>query len=113
MTKPNHCLWPARVRMRFYSGRGKTYFESTDRWLDLSDSLMGFHCCRTVYLGMATTSTKWPVWSEQAVSRIENLIRNDLCFDGYRVSIVRLDEASDASPCSAEFHWKLMIRTRY
>ncbi len=113
MTKPNPYLWPQKARLAFYDGRGRCLRRSSDRKLDLSDTLMGWRNkpSRTVYLGMSTTSERWMRWDEEAVSRIEKLIRYDLGFDGYQVTIHRMTVAKEPN-CSDEFLWRLKIRTR-
>jgi hypothetical protein len=96
--------------MAFKNSRGKLLFDSTDRDLDLSDALM-LHwpaVSRTVYLGLNTTSKRWSTWTDEAVKKIEWLIRYDLNFDAYTVSIKRLRDLGDS--CANEFVWKLNIR---
>lgn len=102
--------WPPKCQMFFRNGRGNLFFDSADRDLDLSDSLM-LHwkgVSRTVYFGLITTSKKWRTWSTVNVEEIERLIRYDLGFDGYYVNITRIGNLG--SPCSDEFTWKLLIR---
>lgn len=103
--------WPPRSRLAFYR-RTKLLFAETDRELDLSDTLMGIwpYYSRTVYMGISSRSTRWKSWTEEKLQKIEDLIRYDLDFDGYRVTITRLTEAR--RPCTKEFLWKLRIRTR-
>ena len=110
MTKVNPYLWPAKVILTFCDARGKVYFSSTDRKLDFSDSLMNSCSCRTVYLGMTTSSPKWKAWTEESVQSIERLIRYDLQFDGFRVRLQRQDVPSRNRVCTQEFRWKLTIR---
>src|SRR5687767_1355333 len=88
-------LWPPRSRLTFYRGHrgGRTrLFSVRDRGFDLSDGLMlnWNHASRTVYMGLSTESKRWPRWDEKAVSWVEEVIRYDLDFDGYGVSIRRL-----------------------
>lgn len=113
MTKRGFDLWPPSVEMTFRNGRGKVYFRSSDRRLDLADSLMLHHWyeTRTVYMGMRTTSPKWPSWSDERVAEIEKMIRGDICFDGYRLTLSRQNSPSEDFPCSLEFCWKLFIRS--
>lgn len=104
--------WPPKCQMFFRSGRGNLFFDSTDRDLDLSDSLM-LHwqgVSRTVYLGLTTASKEWKVWNIENVEKIEDLIRYDLNFDGYYVNIKRVGRLE--LPCTNEFTWKLLIRPR-
>lgn len=112
MTKPNAFLWPAASTLTFRDFRGREYFSSRDRRLDLPDSLMGRWDNRTVYLGLKTNSPKWVSWTEDNVSAIENLVRYDLSFDGYRVRLERLDAVGQDQRCVDEFHWKVVIRSK-
>lgn len=112
MTKPNPYFWPPSVEITFRNGRGKVYFSTNDRKLDLADSLMLSHPnnTRTVYMGMKTTSTKWTCWSEECIAAMEKKIRYSICFDGYRLTLWRQDAPSEKLPCTTEFRWKLLIR---
>lgn len=103
-------MWPPKSSLTFYTGRGKLLLQSKDRRLDLSDSLM-LHwqrISRTVTLGLRSESAKWRTWTEEAVSKMEQLIRYDLNLDAYTVTIKRLSKTG--IPASKEFKWKLVIR---
>lgn len=110
----NPYLWPMKSKIAFYNGWGLCLFESTNRRLDLSDSLMLWwkKPTRTIYMGLATDSPKWITWDEDELKSIEDHIRYDLSFDGYQVSIKRL-YLNVQLFCSDEFRWKLVIRTKY
>lgn len=110
MTKPNNFLWPERASLTFSNARGKVYFTSADRKLDLADSLMQTRNYRTVYLAISTSSPKWQAWSGERVELIEDRIHYHLEFDGYRVAVFRLDIPSEQYRCTREFRWKLSIR---
>ena len=110
MTKANPFLWPELARMKFTNVQGKIYFESKDRKLDLSDSLMHTRKYRTVYMSISTASTKWFSWTEEQVQKIEEIIRYDFSFDAYRVSIQRISIPADNFPCEQDFRWKLTVR---
>ena len=104
--------WPPKIQIFFRSGKGNLFFDSTDRDLDLSDSLM-LHwkgVSRTVYFGLTTESKKWKIWNIENVEKIEHLIYYDLNFDGYYVKIKRVGRLG--LPCTTEFTWKLKIRPR-
>lgn len=105
-------LWPPRVRLFAYGARDRLLWERTARDLDLADSLMLAwpHESRTVRLGMITKSIHWPAWSEKALSDVEKLMRYDLGFDGYTVTLRRLSVLG--GPCTDEFRWLLRIRTQ-
>lgn len=112
MTKPNPFLWPKKVRIAFYDGRGRCLLRSTDRRLDLADTLMlGWDpLSRTVYLGIAIDTTEeLAVWDAALIARIERQIRYDLNFDAYHVTIKRLTVEPDLW-CPLEFRWKLRIQ---
>ncbi|HOY87242.1 MAG TPA: hypothetical protein PL131_12945 [Methylotenera sp.] len=113
MTSPNPKLWPSKSRLAFYNGWGRCLIESKYRRLDLSDTIM-LNCkkaSRTIYMGIFIESPKWQTWSEDEVIAIENLVRYDLGFDAYSVSIKRMAEID--IPCSNEFRWKLLIRAKF
>jgi hypothetical protein len=61
-------------------------------------------------MGLSSKSIQWRIWTEEKLTRIENLIRYDLGFDGYRVVVRRLTKAK--RPCAEEFLWKLQIFTK-
>ena len=110
MTKPNKFLWPERARLTFSDARGKVYFTTTDRKLDLSDSLMHMRNYRTVYLSISTSSPNWQAWSAERVQVIEDRIHYHLEFVGFRVAVFRLDIPSEQYLCTLEFRWMLSIR---
>lgn len=106
----NTYMWPFKSRLAFYSGRGTLLFESRDRHLDLSDTLM-LHwdkISRSVTFGLRIDSAKPEKWNEDKLLSIENLIRYDLNFDAYSVTISRLGRPGTL--CSTEFCWRLIIR---
>ncbi len=113
LLEANPFLWPARCTLSFYNGRGRLLacFGNRYRRLDLSDSLMLSYpgSSRVVHFGIRSDSTRMSRWNEDTVKRYERLIKYDLGFDGYRVSIRR--ESPLGEPCSKEFCWRLAIRT--
>lgn len=112
MTKASPFLWPKKSRIAFYNGRGKRLWDSTDRKLDLADSLMHSweKASRTIYFGVSITADQRSRWDEKNISTIERHIRYGLGFDGYRVAIKRLS-TNQRARCSEEFLWKLVIRS--
>lgn len=102
--------WPPKCHINFKNGRGRLLLESTDRDLDLSDSLMlnWDYISRTVYLGLSTSNKKWKIWDQANIEKIEKLIRDDLNFDAYSVTIKRISKTGLL--CTDEFIWKLLIR---
>lgn len=108
--KSEEYKWPPKCHLNFRDGRGRLYFDSTDRDLDLFDNLMLYSetISRTVYFGLSASSSKYTVWNESTVEKIEWLIRYDLNFDGQSVSIKRISKLG--ASCSDEFIWKLFIR---
>lgn len=103
-------MWPPKCRLIFKDGRDRVWLKSTNRKLDLSDTLMHDwnSSTRTVYLSLSTESRIWKTWSKDNVEKIESLIRYDLNFDAYNVSIKRLSKFN--YKCRKEFTWKLSIR---
>lgn len=112
----NLSAWPPRPLFIFHNARGKIYFSSEDRKLDLADSLMLSSATksRTVYLQFSTKAKGWDYWTDENVKAIEDRIRYDLGFDGYRVKIEpRHFILPDESPCSESLCWKLTIRSAW
>ena len=105
-------LWPPRCRMNFYDGWNRLRWTSTDRTLDLEDSLMTFSDRRSKSLifGMITLSKtcRWSHWTESNVSYIEEAVREDICFDGFLLTMRRI--SVPGSHCCDEFKWHLRIR---
>lgn len=102
--------WPPNSTISMYNGRGRLLWDSKDRDLDLSDSLMlsWRKVSRTVTMGLRTNSRRWRRWNEETISAIETRIRYDLNFDAYGVTIKRLSRRG--APASREFRWQLIIR---
>ncbi|TXN26231.1 hypothetical protein [Methylobacterium sp. WL30] len=105
-------FWPPKCTLSFYR-RGAALGSFTNRRLDLSDTLMLQHDANqlTVEFGLVTESRRWLCWDEKNLAKIEDLIRYDLGFDGYAVTIRRC-AANIGMPCDEEFRWKLWIRLR-
>jgi hypothetical protein len=106
--------WPPECVLTFSSRRGIVYFRTTDRKLDLADSLMLNHpyTSRLVCMSVSTESAKWDKWTEDKLQKIEDLIRYDITFDGYRVTIKRMTRMPRPQPfwCTKPFQWLLQIR---
>lgn len=114
MSVRNLYAWPAKPFFIFHDARGNIYFSSKDKKLDLADSLMLMSATksRTVYLQFSTGAKGWDYWTEENVKAIEERIRYDLGFDGYRVKIEpRHSILPDETPCSESLCWKLTIRS--
>lgn len=111
MTKSNPFTWPARPFFLFRNARGKIYFTSEDRMLDLSDSLMHSANNRTVYLQFSTKAKDWVYWTSERIKTIEERIRYDLEFDGYKVKVEFLGPIPDDLLCTEAVCWKLTIRS--
>lgn len=107
----NEYKWPPKCTLKLYDSKGVIFLSSKDRLFELADNIMlrWPHNSRTVYLGMATESKKWDIWSDDNLIRIEQLIEYDICFDGYKVKITR-ESAIDCLHCIDEFRWKLVIK---
>lgn len=103
--------WPPRPLFCFYDGWGRLLFSRKNARLDMADTLMLWwpRRSRVVTVGIASSGTSWPTWTEERLQHVENFIRYDLAFDGYTVSIERLTNRR-WQPCSREFRWKLRIR---
>lgn len=102
--------FPPRLQLRVYGTGMALLEESRDRNFDLSDNLWRlWGSSRTLYIGIATESLKWPVWDEAALTRIEARVRRDLAFDGHGVDVSRHTRQA-GGPCTGEFIWKLQLR---
>ena len=106
--------FPPKSFIRATDRRGHPYFSSTNRELDLADSLMikWRHASRLVYLRLSTTSAIWPGWTEVALLKLEDRMLNDIRHDGYSVMVKRTDiGAAKGNPCHSPFVWMLRIRS--
>ena len=110
--------WPELSQLTFYRAPPQRLFRSVNRMLDLADKIgpSGSENPKVVYMGLSTYSHKWPVWNEEALKAVEEHVKYDLNFDGYRVTVERHTPAVDPitkrkdRPCADEFVWKLTIR---
>ncbi len=105
-------VWPAYSTISFYKRKTKPTWSTRDRGIDLADALM-MHATtnsRTVYFGLTTKNKQWKRWNLAVLKKIEGLVKYDLGFDGYQVTITRVTKLGQK--CSTEFIWKLRIRTR-
>jgi len=102
--------WPPNVRICLYDEDMYLIEKSRYTRYDLHDNTMQVwpYDGRTVHLGMATLSTNWPVWDEESIAVVEDLIDTDLDHDGNVVFITRITEEV-GQPCSQEFIWRLDI----
>lgn len=103
--------WPPRPTFNFYNGWGKLLIQENNSHLDLADTLMLSwpKPTRVVYMGILSRGTSWPTWTEERLQHIERLIKYDLGFDAYSVSIKRVTQQRRLAG-SNEFRWKLQIR---
>ena len=105
-------LWPPYSLMNFYDSRMRLEDSAKGRRIDIWDYLV-LHWngkTKTAYLGISTKSEKWKTWNKSNISRLEELIKYDLEFDGDKVSIHRISKIAN-QPCVNEFIWKLKIRS--
>lgn len=101
-------LWPPSCTISIYLLDGTRVMRTKDRTLDLADS-RAFHGS-TILFGIATRSARWTRWNEDNLARVEELIRYDLGFEGYRVWLRRKSPVGLRSP--AEFRWSVTVRPR-
>ncbi|MGV8891637.1 MAG: hypothetical protein ACOH2K_01525 [Burkholderiaceae bacterium] len=97
---------PEFSQLTVYRDLPRVMFSTTDRMEDLADRL-GHHVDEnglTVYLGLSTLSHKWPTWTNDRLKSIEQQIRYDLGFDGYKVKIER-HTRTIMNPKAIEKHW--------
>lgn len=102
--------WPPRSKLHLYL-RGKRLSNCFDDGrIDLADTISGDFMLnqRTVEMRLSTQSTRWERWDERAIALMEDNIRYDIGFDGYRGVIKRLSGVGQL--CSTEMRWKLIVR---
>ena len=104
MTKPNPHLWPNGSCITI-SDRGGEIAESSDRRFDLADAIMlgSKTSQRTVDISISFKSEP----GEDISSRLEAMIRDDLRFDGYGVTLTRLEPIDFRS----SYRWSVRVRT--
>lgn len=104
MTKKNPYLWPKGALLVIRDRYGEIC-RSSNRRFDLADAIMlsSPTSQRTVSLDMRLLGDVQVVDEEE----VENLIRYDLGFDGYNVTITRADEPTDTMVL---YEWKLRVR---
>jgi hypothetical protein len=108
--------WPPFSKLNFYIRPPTLVLSSEDRWLDLTDNLTNMvESGKPVYFGVTTISHLWETWTEDNLRTIEELIEEDITFDGYSVKIERITDPicrysrnQDIS-CNREFLWKLKL----
>jgi hypothetical protein len=110
--------WPELGQLRFYREAPDLIFSSSHRLLDVADNL-GWRVTGnplTVYMGVSSISQKWPAWNEERLRKIEDLVKEDLTHNGYKVKVERHTPAVNPRTkkkdraCSDEFVWKLTIK---
>lgn len=104
MTKKNPHLWPKGALLVVRDRNGEVS-RSSDRRFDLADAIMlsSPTSQRTVSLDMRLLGDVRTI--DEAA--IEALIRYDLGFDGYSVTITRQEEPADVM---VSYEWKLRVR---
>lgn len=102
MTNPNPHLWPKGATIIVRDRYGEVC-RSNDRRFDLADAIM---LRSSTDQKTVTISIMLHKASPELGPRLENLIRYDLEFDGYRVALVE-QESGDAL---VSFEWKATIR---
>ena len=102
MTKPNPYLWPKGARITL-SDRYGEFRSSKDRKFDLADAIMlgSPTAQRTVTISIALDD-----YSQEMGKRLEELIRYDLEFDGYRVALLEQEPQS----VFETFEWRATIK---
>lgn len=104
MTRKNPYLWPKGALLVIRDRYGEIC-RSSNRRFDLADAIMlsSPTSQRTVSLDMRLLGDVQVIDEEE----VENLIRYDLGFDGYNVTITRADEPMDTM---VSYEWKLRVR---
>ena len=103
--------FPAGSNIRLMRPKSNCFYESKNRRVDLSDTIMPFSAIgsRTVYLGLRILGKSKTQWAEPLLQDIEHEIRYDLTFDAYRVQITRITQALGEGT-DTEFVWRLRVR---
>jgi hypothetical protein len=105
MTKDTAYLWPADCSLIVRDEHGVELFRSSDRRFDLADNVMSRNFSeRKVIIAFQIDSWQ-PDSSETEASRLENLITYDFEFDGYLVSLSRLEET-----IADTYAWQVQIQ---
>lgn len=106
--------FPPRSRIGLYARRKKLASYVEEGRTDLADTVIPNnwpHRQRTVEMRLSTRSTRWKVWNEEALSKVEAYIRYDFGFDNYYVIIKRLSGMDES--CTTEMCWKLTVRPKF
>lgn len=106
--------FPPRSKLALYSRGEKLAPYVEGKRIDLTDTVFPngwLHKQRTVEMRLSTRSTKWKVWDDEAISKVEAYIRYDFGFESYYVIIKRLSGAGE--PCTTEMCWKLTARPKF
>lgn len=111
MKKSTQFHFPPKSTLSYYDTNDLCFHTTKNRQTDMSDFLMQKwpKPTRTVIFGLKVDSKKWAEWNDETLGIIENLIRDDLGFDGFRVCITRL--FGEGSFCETEARWKLSIES--
>lgn len=102
MTKPNPFLWPKGSTIVVQDRSGEIC-RSSDRRFDLADGIMLRVPTNQRTVTISVTLDDTPPGIED---RLEDLIRYDLEFDGYRVTLTR-QEPQDVL---VSYEWRAIIR---
>lgn len=109
--------FPPHAKVCFYSPRGRFLESSTNRRLDLFDTVVLWSSQKTItiLMGVSTQAVEWKSWTNEAIQKIEEVIRRDFEFDGCTVKLTRNTAVGCGRRplCSSEFRWKLWLRPRY
>ena len=128
MSIPERYKWPPRMMMRFF-GRGlaparsrrdrpsldedTASFTSRDRELDLVDYIFASDWPfdqRTFEIEIVSRSKRWISWNEKELGRVEEIIKADFNYDGYRVKILQISGMGE--PCSTPMRWRVVAKLR-
>jgi hypothetical protein len=116
-------FWPPFCKINIYKQAPELIFSTVNRGLDLVDSITrNLHEgeSKTVFFGLSTVSYLWDTWNQENVRKIEERIKYDLEFDGFKVDIERVTEVIPPprvrrplsklpALCSKQFVWRLNI----
>jgi hypothetical protein len=110
--------WPELGQLTVYREPPQVALRTCDRRADLVDSVG--HLCddgeTTLYIGVRSYSHKWDCWSNENLKYIEDQIKYDFSFDGYKVKVERqikptiYPNSKMRKDCTTEFVWRVTVR---
>lgn len=110
--------WPELGELTVYYEPPKRAISSRERMFDLVDSVGSVFDDggTTLYIGVRSESPKWFEWNDEHLTHVENQIKYDFNFDGYKVKVQRhstifaYPNSKVRKLCVSEMVWKVTVR---